>query len=76
MDGPFIISVIDSLKPQGLNRLSANIGLSSKKIKIRINSIYQMSTIETLRKPKILGMSIFDWVASLTGAVLIGIFLQ
>jgi len=32
-------------------------------------------TLQILRKPKILGMSIFDWVVSLTIAVLIGLFL-
>ena len=30
------------------------------------------STIQSLRKPKILDMSIFDWVTSLLGAFLIG----
>jgi hypothetical protein len=30
--------------------------------------------IETLRKPKILGMAVFDWVVSLTAATIVGIF--
>ena len=30
------------------------------------------SWIQTLRKPKILNMSIFDWLASLLAAVLVG----
>ena len=33
------------------------------------------SWIQTLRKPKILDMSIFDWVASLLAAALAGYFL-
>lgn len=32
------------------------------------------TTIQRLRKPKILDMSIFDWVTSLLGAFLIGKF--
>ena len=32
------------------------------------------STLETLRKPKILGMSFFDWAVSLAIAGLIGVF--
>jgi len=31
--------------------------------------------VDTLRKPKILDMSIFDWVGSLVLAVLVGVFL-
>jgi hypothetical protein len=34
------------------------------------------SWIQTLRKPKILDMSIFDWVTSLLGAALLGYFLK
>ena len=30
------------------------------------------SWIQSLRKPKILNMSIFDWVTSLLGAILVG----
>lgn len=33
------------------------------------------SWIQILRKPKILDMSIFDWVTSLLGAALLGYFL-
>lgn len=32
-------------------------------------------TLQTLRTPKIFGMSIFDWAVSLTAAALIGQFL-
>lgn len=35
-----------------------------------------MSWIETLRGPKILDMSIFDWVASLLGAYFLGRWLN
>lgn len=31
-----------------------------------------MTLIDTLRGPKILDMSIFDWVTSITGAILLG----
>lgn len=34
------------------------------------------SWIQTLRKPKILDMSIFDWVTSLLAAALVGYFLK
>jgi hypothetical protein len=34
------------------------------------------STIQTLRKPKLFNMSIFDWVTSLLGAVLLGLFFR
>ena len=33
------------------------------------------TTIQRLRKPKVLNMSIFDWVTSLLGAYLVGRFL-
>ena len=32
----------------------------------------QCTTIQALRKPKLLDMSVFDWVVSLLGAFLIG----
>jgi hypothetical protein len=35
-----------------------------------------LTTIEALRKPKILDMSIFDWVTSLLGAWLVGVFFR
>jgi len=31
-----------------------------------------MTLIETLRGPKILDMSIFDWITSIAGAILLG----
>jgi hypothetical protein len=34
------------------------------------------SWIQTLRKPKILDMSIFDWIASLLVAALVGYYLR
>lgn len=40
-----------------------------------MSSLTPTSTLQTLRIPKFLGMSIFDWVVSLTIAALIGHFL-
>lgn len=33
------------------------------------------SIVEQLRRPRVLGMAVFDWVASLVGAVLVGLAL-
>ena len=35
----------------------------------------ECTTIQKLRKPKILNMSIFDWITSLLGAILVGYFM-
>lgn len=35
----------------------------------------QCTPIQALRKPKVLGMSIFDWVVSLLGAWLLGCYI-